>query len=204
MEKARPEFFSHYAFLKKTNPKPTTKQLFLPESKCVSSKFMGLFQVERFVPPDSCQLHWGCKLILKDDKWVTEEILKIFSAQDIQVKTFNALKYELQVGKLLVDSECWFVKGMRRNPSDRPREDKAKHCRGHLDKQRAPRHRWHLGSSVQEIKFLSLFLSCCLLLFTAKLFYKYGPLLFGERERPPAVPGEAWPHSPFSFFSVNF
>lgn len=173
------------------------KQLFLPESKCVSSKFMGLLQVEMFVPPDSCQLHWGCKLILKDDKWMTEEILKIFSAQDIQAQTFNALKYKLQVGNLLGDSEHWFVRGMSRSFWQALRtQSKA----FHLDKQRDPRHLWHLGSSVQEIKFLSSLLSYCLLVFTAKLFYKYQPLLFDERKHPQAVPGEVRSHSTSFFF----
>lgn len=45
---------------------------------------------------------------------MTEEILKIFSAQDIRVQIFNALKFELQVGKLLRDSEH-FMRGMSRS-----------------------------------------------------------------------------------------
>lgn len=36
---------------------------------------------------------------------MAEEILKTSSARDIRVQTFNALKYKLQVGKLLGDSD---------------------------------------------------------------------------------------------------
>lgn len=125
---------------------------------------------------------------------MAEEILKIFSAQDLRVQTFNALKYELQVGKLLGDWE--HCEGNERIPLTGP--EQTKHFRAHLDRQRAPRHCRHRAVQCRKWHFCH-YHSVVVATSTAKLFYQYWPLLFDERKQPHIVPGEACSYPPFFF-----